>query len=303
MSCDILRYDEISRFHSEYYARNRPVIVRGIREAMPLKIFDWSAEFFVGVLGDTKVPVYKTRSGFLSYERDVVELPFSEFAARAFGPPGKRDPEHRSYYRNRVRTLPAEVDDSHRIEALAPYLRRAVISNLWISGTDTTVALHFDAADNLNFQLKGNKQFVLYPPGVRNYYPESMFSQTAHVSRVYRNGPTPDLKQFPRFDPSSGLHIEVLAGDVLYLPAYWWHQVHSCDAENVNLNFWWMPCLRKQVLNWNQALRGHFQVFARYLRFGDLNHPPPRQRGGGRPGGGQRSARLTLREGSSHAIA
>jgi hypothetical protein len=274
MSCDVLRFEDVSQFHRAYYLRNRPVILRGIAEALPLRIFDWSAAYLERVLGNTQVSVYKTRSGFMSYERDVVQMPFSEFARRSFGPLAARDAEYHYYYRNRASTLPAGHNDARRIEALEPYLRRAAIENLWISGSETTVALHFDAAENLNFQLKGRKEFILYPPGVQAYYPESMFSQTAHVSRVYRDGPTPDLRRFPRFDPTLGLHIELCEGDVLYLPAYWWHHVHSCGAENVNLNYWWLPSLRKQLLNWNQAFRGHVQVLLRYLRFGNLNNAP-----------------------------
>jgi hypothetical protein len=275
MSCDVLHFRDIARFHDEYYLRNRPVVLRGVREAKPLKIFDWSTEYLARAMADKKVPVLKTRTGFLSYERDVTEMPFSEFVARSFGPPDQRDPELRYYYKNSTDLLPEGLDDSAQIEALAPYLRRSILKNLWISGTALTVGLHFDAAENLNFQLKGKKRFVLYPPGVRAFYPMPMFSQTAHISRVFRDGPTPDLRAFPRFDPKQAVPIEMLEGDIIYLPAYWWHQVHSEGEENVNLNFWWMPSARKQLLNWNQALRGHVQLALRYLKFGNLQKAPP----------------------------
>jgi ribosomal protein L16 Arg81 hydroxylase len=101
-----------------------------------------------------------------------------------------------------------------------------------------------------------------------------MFSQTAHISGVYRDGPEPDLALFPRFDPESGVRIELQAGEVLYIPAYWWHQVQSLGEENVNLNFWWFPSLKKQLGNWNQALRGHAQLGLRLLKFGSIQKAP-----------------------------
>jgi len=274
MSCDILRYEDIDRFHDVYYAHNRPVVLRGVREARPLKIFDWSAQHLSRFMADTKIPVFRTRTGYLSYERDVVEMPYPEFVARSFGPPDQRDPELRYYFKHPTKLLPDLHDDSDHIEALAPYLQRAILKNLWIAGSEMTLALHFDAAENLNFQLRGHKVFVLYPPGTRAFYPMPMFSQTAHISRVYRAGPTPDFSQFPRFDPSQAVRVEVQAGDILYLPAYWWHHVHSCGEENVNLNFWWVPSVKKQVLNWNQALRGHFQMLLRYMSYGNLREAP-----------------------------
>lgn len=279
MSCDVLHYRDIDRFHDEYYLANKPVVLRGIREAKPLKVFEWSTDYLARVMAEKKVPVLKTRTGFLSYERDTVEMPFSEFVARSFGAPDERDPDLRYYFKNPTTLLPEGLDDSIQIEALAPYLERSILKNVWISGTALTVGLHFDAAENLNFQLKGRKLFVLYPPGVRAFYPMPMFSQTAHISRVFRNGPNPDLNQFPRFDPSRAVNVEMLEGDVLYLPAYWWHQVHSEGEENVNLNFWWMPSLKKQALNWNQALRGHFQLLLRYLKFRSIQKAPPTSQG------------------------
>jgi hypothetical protein len=273
MQIDTLHCSEIGRFHEQFYRRNQPVVLRGLRELAPLRIFDWSAAYFGNVLGDTEVPVLKTTTGFLSYERDVSEMPFSEFVARSFG--ALREPGVRYYYKNPLDLLPKGHDDSDRLAPLAPYLARAVVRNLWISGAGLTVGLHFDAAENLNFQLRGRKLFTLFPPGVRGFYPMPMFSQTAHISRVFREGPVPDLRRFPRFDPTRGVSIELEAGDVLYLPAYWWHQVESRGEENVNLNFWWLPSLRKQVRYGNQALRGHVQLVLRYLRFGNLQKAPP----------------------------
>jgi hypothetical protein len=143
-----------------------------------------------------------------------------------------------------------------------------------VSGAGLTVGLHFDAAENFNFQLRGHKAFWLYPPGTSPYYPLPMFSQTAHISGVYRNGPNPDFKLFPKFDASIGVRVDLNDGDVLYLPAYWWHQVQSFAEENVNLNFWWIPSVVKQGMNLNQAMRGHIQLVLRFLKFGNIQRAP-----------------------------
>ena len=272
MSCDVLSASQLDRFHGDYYLRNRPVVLRGLAEAGQASVFRWSARSLEEVLGDREVPIIASSTGFLSYERDVTLMPYREFVARTFG--SGRRPDRRYYFKNPTRLLPAGVDDSERIEALAPYLRRALVRNLWISAGGITVGLHFDHADNLNFQLRGEKLFTLFPPGVRAYYPMPMFSQTAHISRVFRDGPHPDLAKFPRFDPARALPVELRAGDVLYVPAYWWHQVESRGEENVNLNSWWLPPARKQLRHFNQALRGYYQLASRYLREGGFQRAP-----------------------------
>lgn len=274
MTCDVLEYPRLERFHADYYQRNRPVVLRGIGAAGEYNVFRWSSSYFLDVLGDEKVPVIETSTEFLSYERDVTRMPYREFVERSFGPDARKDVKY--YFKNDTKLLPPGHDDSERIAALAPYIRRSIIRNLWISRGHITVGLHFDHADNLNFQLQGEKVFMLYPPGVRDYYPMPMFSQTAHISRVFRDGPDPDLRAYPRFDPSKGIRVDLRAGDVLYLPAYWWHQVESLGEENVNLNFWWLPPAWKQVLHWNQAMRGYFQLLLRTVRHGGIAKAPPR---------------------------
>jgi hypothetical protein len=276
MAYDILECSRLDRFHDDYYLRNRPVVIRGLRDRYKLDIFDWSTEHFTKLMGDKKVPVMATRTGFLSYERNFVDMTFREFSERMFD----LEPESgvRYYYKNPTNLLPAGLDDSERITELEPYMAKSIARNLWISSSGLTVGLHFDPADNLNFQLRGHKSFMLYPPGVRAYYPLPMFSQTAHISGVFREGPTPDLQKFSRFDPSKGTRIELQEGDVLYIPAYWWHQVESLGRENLNLNFWWLPKLRKQLTNWNQALRGHIQLALRYTKYGNIQQAPADKR-------------------------
>jgi hypothetical protein len=276
VAVQIIDAAELKRFHAEHYLPNRPVVIRGLREQQPCKIFDWSVDYFAQRMADKVVPVMGTRTGFLSYERNFVSMPFAEFAQRVFEP--DRPTGQRYYYKNPTTLLPEGHDDSDAISGLRPYLRKAVARNLWISSSGLTVGLHFDPADNLNFQLRGRKSFVLYPPGVRAYYPLPMFSQTAHISGVFRDGPTPDLERFPRFDPKQGLKVELQEGDVLYIPAYWWHQVESLGHENLNLNFWWLPRLPKQLRNPNQALRGHAQVLLRLIKYGNIQQAPADKR-------------------------
>lgn len=273
VTCDILNATELHRFRVDYYDRNRPCVIRGLAQTGRYNVFEWSAEYFKPVFGGAKVPVIETNTGYLSYERDVVPMPYDEFVDRSFG--SKRKSGVWFYFKNPTKILPPGHDDSESIDVLGAYIRKSWMRNLWMSAGGITVGLHYDHAENFNFQLRGEKIFTLYPPGVRAYYPMPMFSQTAHISRVFRDGPNPDLSKYPRFDPSSAMPIELRAGDVLYLPAYWWHQVSSSGEENVNLNFWWLAPAWKQLRWWNQALRGYYQLASRYAQQGAVTAAPP----------------------------
>jgi Cupin-like domain len=50
----------------------------------------------------------------------------------------------------------------------------------------------------------------------------------------------PDLEKFPRFSKAlqDSQTAEVCAGDMLYLPTNWWHNVRS-EGLNISVNLWW----------------------------------------------------------------
>jgi len=274
-----IHYPELTDFYTHHVAVNEPAIIVGVPEHHALNIFRFSPKYLETMLGELEFPVLKTNTPFLSYERNMSPMKFRDFLERAFR---GDDSGPMYYFKNSTKALPVGLDDSGSIEGLSPFFTSSVMKNLWISRGSLTVGLHFDAAENLNIQILGRKRFVLYPPGTSGYYPCPLFSQTAHISRVFRDGPELDVKRFPRFDQSKGRDVILEQGEILYLPAYWWHQVTSLGDVNININTWSLPSLGKQICNWNQALRGHYQILSRYLAFGDITKAPadPRQQTG-----------------------
>jgi hypothetical protein len=267
-----IQYPALNDFYEKHYARNEPAIIVGVPQHHDLNIFRFSPDYLEQALGDLEFPVMANDSGYFSYERDMTNMKFREFVRLTFR---EQDTSTKYYFKNSTKALPPGLDDSARIEGLSRFFTKSVLRNLWISRGSKTVGLHFDPAENLNIQLQGRKRFMLYPPGTRGYYPSSMFSQTAHISQVFRDGPDYDRERFPAFDPTSGREAILEQGQILYLPPYWWHQVTSLADVNININTWSLPRVSKQLGNWNQALRGHYQVLSRFLAFGNITQAPP----------------------------
>jgi hypothetical protein len=60
--------------------------------------------------------------------------------------------------------------------------------------------------------------------------------------------------QFPLARDASPYVAELRAGDALFIPQGWWHEVvTSMDA--VSLNMWWKPPLRETA--WRSMLRAY----------------------------------------------
>jgi hypothetical protein len=96
--------------------------------------------------------------------------------------------------------------------------------NYWFGGSNVTAYNHYDTSHNLHLVIRGKKRFLLYPPSDHNHlhlYPclHSLYRQT----------------QVTGVEPYAV--VDVLPGQVLYLPPYWFHTVITVDP-SISLNIW-----------------------------------------------------------------
>merc|ERR1711879_1069313 len=118
--------------------------------------------------------------------------------------------------------------------------------NLWF-GRCPSSTIHYDLLDNLAYVFEGKKTYELYPPDqFDNLYcepptPENIKNKRLHWSRVTTRV-DPDLNEFPKFAEAEKhrIVIEAEAGDMLFIPGGWWHEVFTPD-QTVMLNYWFEP--------------------------------------------------------------
>ena len=122
-----------------------------------------------------------------------------------------------------------------------PYLSPDIGGRIWL-GNRITVPTHLDHADNLACVVAGRRVFTLYPPEqVENLYigPVDFAPTGAPISMVRKTDSADGC--YPKFQQAAAAswRAELEPGDVLFLPALWWHQVESLDDVNLLLNYWW----------------------------------------------------------------
>jgi len=141
-----------------------------------------------------------------------------------------------------------------------------LLSNVWIGTKPTVSPLHYDDYDNLLCQIRGTKELILFPPedivnlyyearpkGPLKYeYPGRFERDRASLDRravVFGssvNVDSPDLRRHPKYANANPIRVVLRPGDMLYLPAYWHHEVQSIPDDgdevyrglNVAVNFW-----------------------------------------------------------------
>lgn len=99
---------------------------------------------------------------------------------------------------------------------------------MWVSSPGVRTHTHFDSDHNIFVQLVGHKRFVLWAPNQTDSL--CMFPRLHpmwHKSRV--DFEAPDLTPPPcaSYGSSEAVAVDVEAGDVLYVPPFWWHTVET----------------------------------------------------------------------------
>lgn len=117
--------------------------------------------------------------------------------------------------------------------------------NLWIGDQHSVTSLHKDPYENLYLVVRGSKEFTLLPPIEYFCLHEQRYSHACYDLDPITNAFTikqcvhadasvpwipvdplePDLDRYPRFKHAHPVTVRLEAGDMLYLPALWFHRV------------------------------------------------------------------------------
>lgn len=263
-------------FARDFYAKNQPVVIRNAVKHWPA-VQKWNSAYLKQVLGKKLLDVTTTPNGYADglAKQDGTEyfvLPLeekmcmSDFLQKLDDPTG---PIHYIQKQNSNFTtdFPELADDINikDLDFAEQCLNSPPLVNFWMGDKRAVTSMHKDPFDNLYCVISGYKDFILLPPHQvvnipRQLYPVGKYQR--HESGQFYIEPVlnvqsdnnkseplrtewisidplaPDFSKYPKFANSQPLQVRVNAGDILFLPNFWFHHVqqsHKCIA----VNFWY----------------------------------------------------------------
>ena len=233
-------------FYLRFHTRRRPAVIRtqALTE-LGWQTQRWSNEYLARKAGAQQVLVQQRGAGAYSAETSAyVPMQFVDFLRQVMVRPGGDDRRYLNLQTDKVIEPPLLqlVGDF----SVPPFFKDLTLRciNLWMGNSERTIVtpLHHDFNDNLYVVVEGRKHFTLFPPEqAANLYvrgqllgvePNGIIRYASmagmpHLSQV--NLEVSDRVRFPLYADAepARLDVDIQAGDLLFLPAGWFHQVSS----------------------------------------------------------------------------
>lgn len=232
-------------FTRRIYPRRRPAVLRGVPLGPCLE--KWTVDYLREKGGDKTVKVHVASTpqmDFLHKNFLYRTLEFDQFVQRA------SEDQHseffiskdESYYLRSLgedaRKEPADIrkqfpqiaEDFHIPPFFEP--EQFFSSVFRISSSGLQLWTHYDVMDNVLAQVTGQKRVILFSPQEAEYlYLSGDKSEVLNID-------SPDLEKFPDFVKAQRYECILEPGDLLFIPALWFHNTLALTF-GVGVNVFW----------------------------------------------------------------
>lgn len=231
------RRDDLSRdeFMSRYVAGRTPVVLSGRALGWPCAE-RWTPEYFEERFGDDEITLINVSTDEITqdqYTRTSSTATLGEVIR------GMRAGDRRySRFAPLLDSHP-ELRDDLDLAWLESWRQADGVGRffqLFIGGNGTNTGLHCAPGSNLFTQVYGTKRWYIYPTS----YTPALAPEVARTPFFYTllDVERPNLDRYPLAPYASGWEVVLQPGDILYVPPFFWHQVHNL-SDSIAVGFRW----------------------------------------------------------------
>lgn len=247
----IKQLDKLSEFNIEKTSPYPVLIPGAFSDSTAVKF--WAPEYLASLLGSKEVQVGKSPDGVHRLDPKkgvpkggVYRMTFGEYIKKITS----NDEEAKTLYLQQAHIqdlLPSLHDD---IDIIIKTFKDFTFGypQIWVGTGSSLVPLHFDQPNNFLIQIYGEKRLLLFSPKQsKHLYMQPFNSRIIHTSQIdtFIDINQPNLSKFPKLQNAKLIEVILKAGDVLYIPPYWWHQVQGLSL-NISVTYRW-ACRFEQI--------------------------------------------------------
>lgn len=206
-------------FLTRFKRPHKPVVIEKLTEGWPARE-KWTLDYLQHIAGETQVPLY---DGQPSRGREYQYAATARMTLSAYLDRLKAGENNlRIFSLNILAALPQLARDFSFPDIGLRLFQK--VAFLFAGGAGARVAMHFDIdlSDLLLCHFGGRKRVMLFPPAQSRSLYRVPFSFSSLRAVDFDR---PDYKRFPALAQLKGEVAELRHGDVLYIPAGYWHYI------------------------------------------------------------------------------
>ncbi|XP_021053648.1 tRNA wybutosine-synthesizing protein 5 isoform X1 [Mus pahari] len=233
------------QFLEHLYPQRKPLVLEGLDLGSCTS--KWTVDYLSQVGGTKEVKIHVAavaQMDFISKNFVYRTLPFNKLVQRAAEETHKEFfiSEDEKYYLRSLGEDPRKdvADIRQQFPSLGEditfpmfFREEQFFSSVFrISSPGLQLWTHYDVMDNFLIQVTGKKRITLFNPRDAQYlYLSGSKSEVLNID-------SPDLDKYPLFPKARRYECSLEAGDVLFIPALWFHNVVS-EEFGVGVNIFW----------------------------------------------------------------
>jgi len=224
-------------FHKQYFLPAKPVIITDATEDWPAR--KWTIESLVQRVGDNEVWV-RGKTNLEDYRvgkaYTIRRCTFSSYCDDLL----KNNARARQSYlavASLQQAFPQLQPDVPLPCYLKNYGKLHLGPYMWVALKGHYEFCHFDPDDNFLVMIKGRKQVRLFGTDLKSLYPNPLGSHGKTIQSQV-NCDKPDLEAFPEFVNAKCQYCILEPGEMLFIPAFFWHQVNALDT-GISINMFY----------------------------------------------------------------
>ncbi|KAM6424304.1 bifunctional peptidase and arginyl-hydroxylase JMJD5 isoform 4-T4 [Liasis olivaceus] len=228
-----LRRPSLQRFREGFLLPGAPLVLEDVVDHWPC-LRKWSVDYIQQLAGNRTVPV-ELGARYTDQDWSQNLMTVGEFISQYIKEenPSGYLAQHQLF--DQIPELKQDIGIPDYC-CLGKDDEEEITINAWFGPAGTISPLHQDPQQNFLVQVMGRKYIRLYSPDQS----EKLYPYESHLlhntSQV--DVEDPNLVKFPKFKAAAFQDCVLSPGQVLFIPANYWHYVRALDT-SFSVSFWW----------------------------------------------------------------